>query len=187
MDAPELEIAEWVQGEASTLSNETGKVILIEVFQVNCPGCFIGGLPEAIEVYQKFKDQPLVVWGLATAFEDHDKNNLANLKKLLTTGEVIGDTLTGLTQSGLLDSNRLQYRIPFPIAWDKVVPNNSGCTEEAMDQIIRRDIPNFDSLPSNKQQMIRSQVESYLKQKQFNALTFEKYKFARNPFIYPDR
>ena len=44
--APNLEVAEWVQGDPSNIDQERGKVILIEVIQVNCPGCFISGLPE---------------------------------------------------------------------------------------------------------------------------------------------
>ncbi len=35
----------------------------------------------------------IVVLGLATAFEDYDKNTLDNLRLLLSTGDVIGDTL----------------------------------------------------------------------------------------------
>ena len=36
--APDLDIAEWVQGKPSNISQEKGKNIAIKVFQVNCPG-----------------------------------------------------------------------------------------------------------------------------------------------------
>ena len=38
--------------------------------------------------------------GLATAFEDFDKNTLDNLKMLAETGEVIGETKTALSCIG---------------------------------------------------------------------------------------
>ena len=63
-----------------------GNIIVIEVFQVNCPGCFLYGLPQAISIYKNIKIKKLRVFGIATAFEDYDKNNLENLKLLLYRG-----------------------------------------------------------------------------------------------------
>ena len=67
--APNLEIDKWVQGTPSDITQEKGNVILIFVFQINCPGCFLYGIPEAIELYESFQERPFKVWGLATAFE----------------------------------------------------------------------------------------------------------------------
>ncbi|MGA9153547.1 MAG: hypothetical protein WBZ36_23455 [Candidatus Nitrosopolaris sp.] len=47
-----------------------GNVLFVEVFQVNCPGCFIYGIPEAVEMYKKYYKDDLMVLGVATAFED---------------------------------------------------------------------------------------------------------------------
>lgn len=179
--APELAVHSWVQGVPSTIAEEKGKVILIEVFQVNCPGCFIHGFPEVIEIFNKYQEQPLVVWGLATAFEDFDKNNLENLTALLKSGEVIGDTLDAMTRSGILNFNRLEYPITFPIAWDKLEKNSNGASAENVQKIIRRDIDQFDSLPAQTQEMISQQVKTYLKQKIFSAQTFETYELHGTP------
>ena len=46
--APEPVIEKWMQGEPRSLAQLRGKVVLIEVFQVNCPGCFVHALPEAV-------------------------------------------------------------------------------------------------------------------------------------------
>ena len=46
--APDLKVSEWVQGDPVQLSDLLGNIVLVEVFQVNCPGCFIYGLPKAI-------------------------------------------------------------------------------------------------------------------------------------------
>src|SRR5919201_6124819 len=93
VNAPDLFLSTWVQGVPTTLQKERGNVILIEVFQVNCPGCFLYAIPEAISVYHKFKENGLKVIGISTAFEDFDKNTLDNLKRLLERGELIGETL----------------------------------------------------------------------------------------------
>jgi hypothetical protein len=179
--APELVVDSWVQGEPSTLAKEKGKVVLIEVFQVNCPGCFIHGFPEVVEIYNKYQGQPLVVWGLATAFEDFDKNNLENLKVLLRSGEVIGETLEAMNRSALLNFNRLEYPITFPVAWDKLVKNTEDISEENVQKIIRRDIDQYDSLPAKTREMITQQVKTYLKQKIYSAQTFEAYELRGTP------
>jgi hypothetical protein len=179
--APELVVDCWVQGQPSTIEKEKGKVILISAFQVNCPGCFIHGIPEIINIYNKYRDQPLALWGLATAFEDFDKNNLENLKKLIANGEVIGETFAAMSQANLLNYNRLQYAIPFPVAWDKLEKNPTEISADRIQKIIHRDIENFDSLPDKTQSLIVSQVKAYLKQKKYDAQTFEAYGLRGTP------
>jgi hypothetical protein len=179
--APDLEIAEWVQGEPSNISREKGKVIIVKVFQVNCPGCFSAGLPEILDAFQKFKNEPVIFWGLATAFEDFQLNNLENLKKLLSHGEVVGETLYTLGSQGMLENNRLSYTIPFPVAWDNIIPADPSNASEDTAQMIERDFPEFEKLPESSQKKIREQVMAYYKSKQFSAATFEKYQMRGTP------
>ena len=100
--APNLKLSTWVQGRTTNIDEEKGNVVLVEVFQVNCPGCFLNGIPEAIDIYNKFKDRGVTVLAVATAFEDFDKNNIENLLKLVGTGEVIGETYRALAQHDFL-------------------------------------------------------------------------------------
>jgi glutathione peroxidase-family protein len=78
--ARNLVVSEWVQGRPTNIDKERGNVVLVEVFQVNCPGCFTHGIPQAIDIYMKYRDSDLKVLGLATAFEDfvcmHEKKLL---------------------------------------------------------------------------------------------------------------
>jgi hypothetical protein len=37
--APELVISEWINSEGTTLDNLKGKVVILEFFQMWCPGC----------------------------------------------------------------------------------------------------------------------------------------------------
>ena len=120
--APNLKISKWVQGLPTNIDKLKDSVVLVEVFQVNCPGCFLYGIPEATEIYKKYRDDSIKVIGLATAFEDYDKNTLENLALLLTTGEVIGETRNLLGQYGQLKENKfLSYKILFPVAMDSLL------------------------------------------------------------------
>ncbi|MDQ3884846.1 MAG: TlpA family protein disulfide reductase, partial [Thermoproteota archaeon] len=144
--APNIEVSAWVQGKPTNIDKEKGNVVLIEIFQVNCPGCFLYGIPEAIDIYRKYSDRGLKVLGLATAFEDFDKNNLENLQKLVTTGEVVGETYHALSQYGRLrDGNKLPYNIPFPIAMDMLKKESYPLTDSKVMDFIESNIPDFRS------------------------------------------
>ena len=179
--AIDLEIQEWLGGPSTNISNELGRPILIKVFQVNCPGCFTHGIPEVLVVRQKFIDSPLIVWGLATAFEDFHLNTFENLQRLVDTGEVVGETLEVLIASGLLNNNCLDYSIPFPVAWDKVIPHHSDDYLLDAQNFIKKDFPQFDTFPTKNQKLITKQVVSFLKNKKFVAKTFDAYQLQGTP------
>jgi len=181
LKAIDLEVEEWLGGPSTNISNELGRPILIKVFQVNCPGCFSHGIPEVLEVRQKFIDTPLLVWGLATAFEDFHINTFENLQRLIDTGEVVGETLEVLISSGLLNNNCLDYSIPFPVAWDKVIPHHSDDYLLDAQNFIKKDFPQFDNFPTKNQKLITKQVVSYLKNKKFEAKTFNAYQLQGTP------
>lgn len=60
MKAPDLLVSKWVQGEETNVSNLEGKVVLLEFFQVNCPGCFTYALPEAVDMYNKYTKNGII-------------------------------------------------------------------------------------------------------------------------------
>ncbi len=66
--APALDVSQWFGGEAP-LSVLRGRVVMIEAFQMLCPGCITYGLPQAQRVHTLFPD--VVVIGLHTVFEHH--------------------------------------------------------------------------------------------------------------------
>jgi len=179
--APDLKLGEWVQGMPSNFTQEKDQIVLVEVFQVNCPGCFLYGIPEAINIYNKFKDDGVRVWGVATAFEDFDKNTLENLKLLLETGEVIGDTKQALAQHGKLDDSKLNYKIPFPVAVDSLEKANGEIDEKRIMDYIYNQLPGFDSQPDDYKKQIKQKVIDHLKSKQFSAETFEMYSLQGTP------
>ena len=182
--APNLQVSAWVQGKPTNINNEKGNVVLVEVFQVNCPGCFLYSIPETIDIYRKYKDRGLTVLGLATAFEDFDKNNLENLQKLLSTGEVIGETYRAFSSTGQLkDQNKLPYRIPFPVAMDMLVKHSGILTESKIMDFIEANIPTFRSYPEKDRQILIERVKQYLHSKQYSAKTFEEYALRGTPSV----
>ena len=179
--APNFKVSEWVQGLETNFDQEKDHVVLVEVFQVNCPGCFLHGIPEAINIYNKFKDDGVRVLGVATAFEDFDKNTLDNLKLLLQTGEVIGDTKQALIQYGKLDDSKLQYKIPFPVGMDSLKKTAEDTGQERIMEFIYNQLPNFDSQPDDYKKQIIQRTKDHMNSKEYEAETFEMYSLQGTP------
>jgi thiol-disulfide isomerase/thioredoxin len=180
--APELKVSEWVQGGPISLKDYQGKVIVVEVFQVNCPGCFIYGIPEAINTYQKYKNNGVVVLGLATAFEDFDKNTLENLKLLLQESKVIGETLTTLSyQNKLLNEGKLSYNIPFPVGMDMLLKERLPIEGKRIMEFVNANVLDFDLYHQKDKDQIISRVKSYLETKPYSPVTFEEYSLKGTP------
>ena len=97
MQAPELQVSQWFNSdETLTLSDFQGRVVLIEAFQMLCPGCVIHGIPLAQDVQRHFSSDQVAVIGLHTVFEHHEAMPPVSLKAFLH-----------------------EYGITFPVAVDK--------------------------------------------------------------------
>jgi|SRR5579885_1151174 thiol-disulfide isomerase/thioredoxin len=180
--SPQIQVSKWVQGLPTNIDKEKDNVILVEVFQVNCPGCFLYGIPQAIDIYQRYRKDGVVVLGVATAFEDFDKNTLENLELLLSKGEVIGETLKVLGQYGqLVDGNKLPYKIPFPVAMDLLVKETDQISQTKIDEIIETNVPGFDSYNTAQKDEIIERVKHYLKSKEYSARTFDEFGLRGTP------
>ena len=179
--APLLSVSDWVQGEPVNFDQLSGRVVLVEVFQVNCPGCFLYALPQALELYQRYSDQGLSVLGVATAFEDFDKNNLENLTRLIEKGELAGETLSTLSQQGKLIAGRLPYRIPFSVAMDRLQKSQVDLTKDTIESFINQRIPDFEQQTETYQRKIRLQVQHYFQSLTYHAETFELFDLKGTP------
>ncbi|WP_036252824.1 thiol-disulfide isomerase [Methylobacter sp. BBA5.1] len=179
--APLLSVSDWVQGEPVNFDLLSGRVVLVEVFQVNCPGCFLYALPQAIYLHQHYAEQGLTVLGVATAFEDFDKNNLDNLVRLAESGEVIGETRLALNQRGELSDGCLPYRIPFPLAMDRLNKREDIMTDDVILSFIRARVPDFDQQPDSYRQQIIKQAQRYFQSLSYRAETFERFDLKGTP------
>ncbi len=164
-----------------SLTDLLGSVVLVDVFQVNCPGCFLYALPKAIQLHEHYQDKGLKIIGLATAFEDYDKNTLRNLQKFVDSGEVIGETLQALTRQGMLTEGKLAWRLPFPVGMDRVRPETEALTEKRILDYTRNCLPGFDELSEERKQTALNQIRNYLQQKTMKAETFERFALQGTP------
>lgn len=68
---PPLDCAEWFNTAAPlSLSALRGRVVVVEAFQMLCPGCVLHGLPQAQRVAETFGENVTVI-GLHCVFEHH--------------------------------------------------------------------------------------------------------------------
>lgn len=177
----DITVDTWVQGGPILLNDLIGSVVLIEVFQVNCPGCFIYSLPRAIELHERYHQQGLVVIGLATAFEDYDKNTFENLQKLVTAGEVIGETFKALNQYGILSEGKLPWKIPFAVGMDRIVAETEPVTDERVLRYAHEFLPDFEKFSDEQKKSVLQQVRHYMEQKSMKAETFERFALQGTP------
>lgn len=116
--APPLQVVDWLNTDNPiTLSGLQGKVVLIEAFQMLCPGCVAHSLPQAMKVAQIFNPQDVAVIGLHTVFEHHAAQG------------------TRVALEAFLH----EYRLSFPVAID--APSDSGDIPKTMNAYQMRGTP----------------------------------------------
>ncbi len=82
--APELSVSQWFNTDAPiTLAELRGKVVVIEAFQMLCPGCVSHGLPQAQQIHATFPKEDVAMLGLHTVFEHHDAMTPVSLKAFI--------------------------------------------------------------------------------------------------------
>ncbi|MBZ0114797.1 MAG: redoxin domain-containing protein [Thermoanaerobaculia bacterium] len=97
-NAPELQTSGWLNTDRPrSLRDLRGKVVVIEAFQMLCPGCVSHGLPQAGRVAEAFSPDEVAVIGLHCVFEHHD--------------------VQGRREA--LEAFLHEYKIEFPVAMDE--------------------------------------------------------------------
>ncbi len=116
--APELQTIHWFNTDAPlTLESLLGRVVVIEAFQMLCPGCVSHGLPQAKRAAETFSSDDVCVLGLHTVFEHHAAQG---------TVEALAAFLH-------------EYRITFPVAID--APTGNGGPPKTMTAYDMRGTP----------------------------------------------
>lgn len=99
-DALIFDVAAWANSEPINLGDLRGRVVMVEAFQMLCPGCVSRGIPQAQRVQRAFKPELVTVLGLHSVFEHHD-------------------VMTPVA----LDAFLHEYQITFPVAIDRPIEN----------------------------------------------------------------
>ncbi len=82
--APALETEKWLNTDQDlALEDFRKRVVVLEAFQMLCPGCVSHGLPQVRSVRAFFSEKDVVVIGLHTVFEHHAANSPETLKAFL--------------------------------------------------------------------------------------------------------
>ena len=115
--APAWTVAQWFNtNHPLSVDSLRGKVIVLEAFQMLCPGCVSHGLPQALRVHQTFAATEVAVIGLHTVFEHHGAMTPVALQAFLH-----------------------EYRIPFPVGVD--MPDGHGGVPLTMRSYAMRGTP----------------------------------------------
>lgn len=81
--APPLDCGPWFNtAEPLSLSALSGRVVVVEAFQMLCPGCVLHGLPQAQRVAETFGGDVTVI-GLHCVFEHHAAQGPEQLRAFL--------------------------------------------------------------------------------------------------------
>ncbi len=90
--APSWIISEWINGDGKTLRDLRGKVVIVDFFQLWCPGCNAFSIPLLKKWEHTFgpeiKAGKLEVISIHTVFEGHDYQNPDKLKKFLKRKDI---------------------------------------------------------------------------------------------------
>jgi hypothetical protein len=113
-------VQEWLNTTRPLEPNELrGRIVIIEAFQMLCPGCVSHGLPQAQRVHNMFSRDDVVVIGLHSVFEHHQAQG----------------------QTEVLRAFLYEYRFTFPIAID--MPSTTGPVPETMSRFNLRGTPSL--------------------------------------------
>lgn len=66
-----LDVSEWVNSAPISSESLRGRVVIVEAFQMLCPGCISHGIPLAQRIRRTFDPGEVMVLGLHTVFEHH--------------------------------------------------------------------------------------------------------------------
>lgn len=106
--APAWQVERWFNTtDRPSLESLRGRVIVLEAFQMLCPGCVSHGLPQAQRIRATFPGERLAVLGLHTVFEHHAAMTAVALEAFLH-----------------------EYRIDFPVGIDR--PGETGPIPQTM-------------------------------------------------------
>ncbi|MEL7002350.1 MAG: hypothetical protein AAFN93_06395 [Bacteroidota bacterium] len=148
---------------------------ILFTFQVNCPGCFLYGIPVFNQLYEKYSSR-MSFLGLSTAFEDFDLNTEENTKKLLLDGTIVGETKKALTERGY---DQYPKSIDFPVAYD--YKESADFINNETVALLCEANPNYKVWPEYDRELMRKNVRNYLRKMPFISHTFTINQFRGTP------
>lgn len=85
--APEWDIATWINSEPVRLADLRGQVVMIDFFQLWCPGCKSFSIPLTLQWEKEFADEiandRMKIVSIHTVFEGHEHQTVERLRKFV--------------------------------------------------------------------------------------------------------
>ena len=149
------------------------------VFQVNCPGCFMYGIPMVNRLYARFKGE-VAFLGLSTAFEDFSYNSRTNTLKLIHES-----TLAGATKAQLGDV--YDSELDFPVAMDCFA--DASFDYQSAAEALCLGHPGYAGWEKRHRNELKGRVLEYLKSSEQLSLTFTLNQLRGTPsfVVFNDR
>ena len=89
VEAPELVISEWINGDPGTLEDMRGKVIVIDFFQMSSLGCRAFLIPLMARWEKMYKDRDDIIFlSIHTVFSDHQSQTPSLLEEYVKEHEI---------------------------------------------------------------------------------------------------
>lgn len=159
----QLKVQEFIQGDFAVKP-----LNLAFVFQVNCPGCFIYGIPLVNELHRRFAEKIGFI-GISTAFEDFSINTALHTRELLNDGTLVGETKKYYEEQ--VGAKVYAQKINFPVAFDSLSNTDDFLTVENVNKLCTN-IPAYKDLSELMQKELKGKIGSYYKSLPAIAETF---------------
>jgi len=83
-NAPEWEISSWINGNPGQLAQLRDRVVVIEFFQLWCPGCNSFSIPLFKQLHETFGDrEDVLIVSIHSVFEGHDYQTTERLREFV--------------------------------------------------------------------------------------------------------
>lgn len=163
---------------------ELKEINLAFIFQVNCPGCFMYGIPMVNTMYEKFfKDVGFI--GISTAFEDFELNTKETTELLLKDQFIVGETRKYYFEN--FGTYKYDHKLQFPVAFDKVMDALSFLSHDNIELICNTN-PNYSIWPEWEKRAMHERIIQYYKQAPLVAPTFTLNQLQGTPsFVMFDK
>jgi len=112
--APEIQASNWINSNSISIKDLKNKVVVIDFFQLWCPGCNSFTKPLLKDWEQKYSNQikngNLVILGIHTVFEGHSIQTLEALKFYLKQNNITHPIANDLLLYGHLPETMKSYK-----------------------------------------------------------------------------
>jgi peptide-methionine (R)-S-oxide reductase len=129
-----LQYETLLQGEI-----DAARPMLIFVFRMSCPGCFLYGFDQAEGVRAAFPEQELQVIGLSTAFGNDADEVVEETRRFLEAGELHPEVEAEFEELHVANK---PWPVAFPVAVDRITPPDEFLNAETLQWFYRLN-PNY--------------------------------------------